>query len=155
MTKATALLQQLQEEVNDTGLSDADGIYTSLSFSVHQNDIDLPSTGVVKMSPKDALWVSNQLRGFSRICTLEAPPPVVSLTLLRRGPTLDVYVTCETVDVISDLPNIISQTGVKLGRYATDNGFTPGTHYYNIVDAWVPWECARTVNLDRGEEGWI
>lgn len=155
MTKATELLQQLRDDVNENGLSDAEGIYSSLSFSIHHNDIDVVCDSAVRMSPKDALWVSNQLIGFYRICTLDATPPVISFSLLRRGPTLDAHITCGTVDVVSELPEVIAQSSVKLGKYARDNGFTPGTHYYNLIDAWIPWECARTINLDRGEEGWI
>ena len=154
MSKATEVLQQLKEELNDYGLSSFDGIYTSYYIPIHHNDIDIDPVRPVMMDVKQALWVTNQMRN-TRLCVIDGVSPVHSRTLLRRNGSIDLHVNCPSINVHSELPGVIADSKTILEKYSRDLGFTPGMHYYNLVDAWVPWELVRTLNPETNEEGWI
>ena len=154
MSKATEVLSQLFEEVNDGGISSLEGIYTSLYFPIHQLDIDIEPEGIVKNNLKDAMFITNQLKNKVRICVINNDGPIVLTTAYaKRGRSLDVHVTCGSVDIVEQLPQVLATTKRSLSKYAIDCGFTPGIHYYNLVDAWIPWSSARTVELEG--DGWI
>ena len=154
MSKATEVLQQLEEELNDYGLSSFDGIYTSFYLPIHNTDIDLTPSRPVQMDVKQALWVSNQMKN-TRFCVLDGVAPVYSRTLLKKGGTLDVHINCPSIDVHNELPDVIADTKVLLEKYARDLGFTPGLHHYNLIDAWIPWDYVRVFSPETNEEGWI
>jgi hypothetical protein len=154
MTKATDKIQQLIEEVNDCGLSGADGVYSYLTFSIHHNDIDIVPSGPVKMDLKEAMFITNTLKGFPRHVTVEGHDPVICRSLVQKGGTLDLHVSCSSVEIQLEMANVIAEGKVFLEKYSRDLGFTPGTHHYNVLDGWIPWESVRTVDLDLTEEGW-
>ena len=154
MSKATEVLQRLEEELNEYGLSGLDGVYTTYYLPSHHNDIDLTPSRPVKMDVKQALWVSNLMKN-ARFCVLDGVSPVYSRTLLRRNGVIDIHVQCPSVDLVNELPDVIADSKVTLEKYARDLGFTPGMHYYNLIDAWVPWESVRVFNQEGNEEGWI
>jgi hypothetical protein len=154
MSKATEVLQQLEEELNEYGLSSFDGIYTNYYFPIHHNDIDLVPTRPVKMDVKQALWVTNQMKN-TRVCVLEGVAPVQSRTFLKRNGMMDIHINCSSVNILEELPDIIAESKVILEKYSRDLGFTPGMHYYNLVDCWAPWESVRVLNSENNEEGWI
>jgi len=152
MTKATEVIQHMVDELNDSGLSSMDGIYASLYFPIHQQDIDVELTAPARMDVKEALSISKDLKDGARACFTQKKGEVISRAYTRRGSSLDVHITCGTVDMSVELSQIMAETRFHLNKYATDAGFTPGIHYYNILDAYLPWEVVRTV--DQVEEGW-
>lgn len=156
MTKATTRINELVEEINDNGLSVEDGISLPHSFLIHHNNIDVVPSRPTKMDLKETMRINNLLRGPVRVATMEGRAPVISRSLLKRGNrTLDIYVTCGTTTCPGELSEIMAENKVTLDKYCRDLGFTPGWHSYNILDAWIPWDSVRTIDLDRGDEGWI
>jgi hypothetical protein len=154
MTKATDKIQELIEEINDTGLSGSEGIYKYVSFEVHHNDVDVNPTGPVKMNINQILWASNILKNDPRVVVLEGVDPVICKCLVKRAGVLDIHVTCSSLELQLDMARIMAESRMFLDKFCRDVGFTPGTHHYNILDAVIPWESVRTVNLERTEEGW-
>jgi hypothetical protein len=154
MSKATEVLQRLEEELNEYGLSGLDGIYTTYYLPIHHNDINLTPSRPVTTSVKEALWVSNQMRS-ARFCVLDGVGPVYSRTLLRRGGVIDIHIQCPSVNFVKELPDVIADSKLILDKYSRDLGFTPGMHYYNLIDTWIPWESVRVFNQENNEEGWI
>jgi len=153
MTKATEVLKQLFEDINDQGMSSLEGIYTSYYFPIHQADIDLEPQEIVRNNVKDAMFLTSQLKNNPRICFLtEVSYSVLSVTYAKRGQSLDLHVTCGSVDLVNELPEIIAANKKSLAKYSLDCGFTPGIHYYNLIDAWVPWESVKTMDLEK--DGW-
>ena len=153
MSKATEVLSQLFEEVNDGGMSSMDGIYTSLYFPIHHLDIDIEPEGILKNYVKDSLFITNQLNNKARICVINNDGPIILTTAYaKREKSLDLHVTCSSIDIVEELPQVLASMKKSLGKYALDCGFTPGIHYYNLIDAWIPWSSARTVELEG--DGW-
>lgn len=155
MIKATDKIQQLLEEVNDTGLSGSEGVYRYVSFEIHHNDVDVDPSGPVKMNINQVIWASNILKNEPRVAVLEGMGPVVCKCLVKRAGVLDIHVTCSSLELQLEMARVMAESRMFLDKFCKDTGFTPGTHYYNILDAWIPWESVRTVDLDRSEEGWI
>lgn len=154
MTKATDKIQQLIEEINDNGLSGSEGVYSYVSFDIHHNDVDVDPPGPVKMNINQILWASNILKNDPRVVVLEGVDPVICKCLVKRAGVLDIHVTCSSLELQLDMAKVMAESRMFLDKFCRDVGFTPGMHYYNILDAWIPWESVRTVNLDRIEEGW-
>ena len=153
MTKATEVLKQLFEELNDQGMSSFEGIYSPYYFPIHQVDVDIEPSGIVRNSVKDALFVTSELKKKTRICVLSDPTNLVlSVAYAIRNQSLDMHVTCASVDIVSELPEILATNKRSLEKYSRDCGFTPGIHYYNLIDAWVPWDSVKTMDIER--DGW-
>jgi hypothetical protein len=153
MTKATEVINHLFDHLNEQGMSSLEGIYSSYYFPIHTVDIDFEPRGIVKNSVKDALFITNQLKNSSRICVLsDTGPTVISTSYAKRGKSLDLHVTCGSVELLEELPEIIATNKKSLEKYSRDCGFTPGIHYYNLIDLWIPWNAIRTLDIEK--DGW-
>lgn len=153
--KATEKIQQLLEDINNEGLSGVNGVYAHVHFKIDHGDVDVEPKGIVRMNLKDAMTVSNQMRNAPRVVVLDGEDPVICRCLHKRGGHLDIHVTCSSTEFPNDIETVMASAKVQLEKFAKDCGFTPGEHHYNILDAYVPWESARVVYLEKDQEGWI
>jgi len=153
MTKATEVLNHLYDNISEQGMSSLEGIYTSYYFPIHNADVDLEPKGIARNNLKDAMFVTSQLKNNPRICVLsEIDHKTLSITYAKRGKSLDLHTTCGSVDLVNELPEIIACNKKSLEKYSSDCGFTPGLHYYNLIDLWVPWGSVKTLDIER--DGW-